>query len=51
MKPNNLYPYFDKYRSKETIELNHQEIEQAVDEVKGSDVDIKIQKIWDRFVK
>jgi len=49
MKPNSLYPYFDMYRTEETIKQNHQEIEQAIDEVKSGD--IEIQKIWDRFIK
>ena len=51
MKSNSLYPYFDKYRNDETIKQNHQEIEQAIDEVKINTIDIKIKKIWDRFIK
>ena len=51
MKSNSLYPYFDMYRTEETIKQNHQEIEQAVDKVADRDLDIKIKKIWDRFIK
>jgi len=52
MKSNSLCPYFDKYRTEETIKQNHQEIEHAIDKVtSGKDVDIKIKKIWDRFIK
>lgn len=51
MKPYSLYPYFDMYRTEETIKQNHQEVEQAVDKVTGRDIDIKIKKIWDRFIK
>lgn len=51
MKSNSLYPYFDMYRTEETIKQNHQEIEHAIDEVKINTIDIKIKKIWDRFIK
>jgi len=51
MKPYSLYPYFDMYRTEETIKQNHQEIEQAIDKVTGRDIDIAIKKIWDRFIK
>ena len=51
MKSNNLYQYFDMYRTEETIKQNHREIEQAIDKVTGRDIDIKIKKIWDRFIK
>jgi hypothetical protein len=49
MKPNSLYPDYEMYLTEETVEQNHQEIERAIDEVKGND--IEIQKIWDRFIK
>ena len=51
MKSNNLCRYFDRYRTEETIKRNHEEIEQAIDKVTGRDIDIKIKKIWDRFIK
>ena len=51
MKSNSLYPYFDKYRNEEIIKRNPQEIEQAIDNVTARDIDIKITKIWDRFIK
>ena len=52
MKQENRYGYFNCYRSEETIRQNHEEIERAIDKVTdGKDVDIKIQKIWDRFIK
>ena len=51
MKSNSLYPYFDMYRSEDSIKQNHEEIEQAIDNVTGKDIDIKIQKIWNRFIK
>ena len=51
MKSNSLYPHFDMCSTEETIKQNHQEIEQAIDNVTGRDVDIKIKKIWDRFIK
>ncbi|MCK5851314.1 MAG: hypothetical protein KAH23_10400 [Kiritimatiellae bacterium] len=43
--------YFDKYRSKKVIKQNRQEIEQAIDSVKGRDVDTEIKKIWERVLK
>jgi hypothetical protein len=51
MKSNNLYQYFDMYRTEETIKQNHEEIEQAIDKVTGKDIDIKIKKIWERVLK
>jgi hypothetical protein len=45
-----LYPYFDMYRTEETIEQSHQEIEQAIDSVTLSKLDRKIKKIWDRVL-
>ena len=52
MKQANRYEYFNCYRSKETIQQNHEEIERAIDKVTGGkDVDIKIKKIWDRFIR
>ena len=48
-KRENRYEYFNRYRTEATIQQNHQEIKQAIDEVK--DVDVKIQKIWNRFIK
>jgi len=51
MKQANRYEYFNCYRSEETIRQNHQEIEQAIDKVTDRDIDIKIKKIWDRFIK
>jgi predicted RNase H-like nuclease (RuvC/YqgF family) len=39
------------HRSAETIKQNREEIEQAIDEVKGKDADIEIQKIWKRVLK
>jgi len=43
-----LYPYFDMYRTKEAIEQDHQEVEQAIDSVTLSKLDRKIQQIWER---
>ena len=51
MKQANRYEYFNCYRSEETTRQNHQEIEQAIDNVTGRDIDIKIKKIWDRFIR
>ena len=51
MKQANRYGYFNCYRSEKTIRQNHEEIEQAIDKVTGKDIDIKIKKIWDRFIK
>ncbi len=51
MKQANRYGYFNRYRCEETIRQNHEEIEQAIDKVTGKDIDIKIKKIWDRFIK
>ena len=51
MKPNSLHTYFEVSRTEETIKQNQQEIEQAIDNVTGRDIDIKIKKIWDRFIK
>ena len=48
-KRENRYEYFNRYRTEAIIQQNYQEIEQAIDEVKG--VDVKIQKIWNRFIK
>ena len=50
MKSNSLYPYFDMYRTEETIKQNHQEIEQAIDSVAPSNHDEKIQQIWERLL-
>ena len=51
MKRANQCEYFNSYRSEETIQKNHKEIEQAVDKVAGKEVDIEIKKIWDRLIK
>jgi hypothetical protein len=37
--------------NKEIPEHIRQEIEQAIDEVKGTDIDRKIQKIWEQVLK
>ena len=51
MRTSGIYMCFDEYRSEDEIKRSHQEIEQAIDEVTGRDVDIKIQKIWERVLK
>ena len=51
MKRANRHEYFNSYRSEETIQQNHEEIEQAIDKITGRGLDIKIKKIWDRFIK
>ena len=50
MKSNNLFQYFDMYRTDKAVKQNHQEIEQAIDKVIDKDIDSKIKKIWDRFI-
>ena len=44
---NNLYNYFDKYRTEEAIKQNHQEIEHAINTVAPCKHDEKIQRIWE----
>ena len=51
MKRANRYEYFNCYRTEETIQQNHEEIEQAIDKVTGKDIDKQIQEIWDKFIK
>ena len=43
--------YFNRYRTKKTIQRNHQEIEQAIDRVAPRKEDKDLQQIWARFIK
>ena len=46
-----MYQYAEEHSTEETIEQNHQEIEQAIDEVTGKNIDKRIQQIWEKFIK
>ena len=51
MTSSNRYEYFNRYRSKKTVEEDHQEIEQAIDGIVLKKQDKDIQRIWARLLK